>query len=181
MVRVSMSDGVLNPFRCFGLDVVVDIDLKILDELYQQRMHIVHPDMNASMPEYDKLRSLQQSSQINDAYRTLKSPTLRFRSILELNGVVFDLDRHTHLSPSFLIQQMEWQEQLDDAKSSQSVEQIESLLSKIDDLILEYQKRIRDQLTKKQYAEATLDWYRLYFLEKFASNVQETLRYLIDF
>jgi molecular chaperone HscB len=47
----------------------------------------LHPDRFASKPVAEQEAALAQSSQLNDAYRTLKDPILRTQYLLKLEGV----------------------------------------------------------------------------------------------
>ena len=55
-------------------------------EFYDLSRHL-HPDINAGGSEPEQQWSLEKSSQLNDAYRTLKDPIARTEYLLRLQGV----------------------------------------------------------------------------------------------
>jgi len=54
---------------------------------------------------------------INEAYQRLKLPLKRAAYLCELNGASIKAEENTRMPSEFLIQQMQWREQLEDADS----------------------------------------------------------------
>jgi molecular chaperone HscB len=74
-------------FTFFGLPYKLNLDTANLErEFYALSRHL-HPDINAISTPEEQEWSLQQSSSLNDAYRTLKDPILRTEYLLRLQGV----------------------------------------------------------------------------------------------
>jgi molecular chaperone HscB len=74
-------------FSFFGLPAKLNIDLAQLErEFYGLSRHL-HPDTNAIGSNREQQWSLEKSSQLNDAYRTLKDPITRTEYLLRLQGV----------------------------------------------------------------------------------------------
>jgi len=74
-------------FTFFGLPYRLNIDTKQLErEFYALSRHL-HPDINAGGSGHEQEWSLEKSSQLNDAYRTLKDPITRTEYLLRLQGV----------------------------------------------------------------------------------------------
>jgi molecular chaperone HscB len=74
-------------FAFFGLPYKLNLDLASLErEFYALSRHL-HPDINAIRTPAEQEWSLQQSSSLNDAYRTLKDPVSRTEYLLRLQGV----------------------------------------------------------------------------------------------
>lgn len=74
-------------FTFFGLPYKLNLDTAILErEFYSLSRHL-HPDINAISSTREQEWSLEQSSQLNDAYRTLKDPIARTEYLLRLQGV----------------------------------------------------------------------------------------------
>jgi molecular chaperone HscB len=100
-----------NYFELFGLEPGFDIDPQYLAERYRELQRQVHPDRFASASDQERLLSVQQAAQVNEAYQTLKSPLPRARYLLELLGVSLN-DRDTTMDPLFLMEQIELREAL---------------------------------------------------------------------
>ncbi|HKD85385.1 MAG TPA: Fe-S protein assembly co-chaperone HscB [Terriglobales bacterium] len=74
-------------FTFFGLPYKLNLDIAGLErEFYNLSRHL-HPDINAISSGQEQQWSLEQSSQLNDAYRTLKDPIARTEYLLRLQGV----------------------------------------------------------------------------------------------
>jgi molecular chaperone HscB len=74
-------------FQFFGFPRKLNLDTAALErEFYALSRHL-HPDMSAQAESQERAWSLEQSSLLNDAYRTLKDPIKRTEYLLRLEGV----------------------------------------------------------------------------------------------
>ena len=76
-----------NYFIFFDLPHKLHIDAVGLEKQFYVLSRRLHPDRFASKPVAEQEAALAQSSQLNDAYRTLKDPILRTQYLLKLEGV----------------------------------------------------------------------------------------------
>ena len=76
-----------NYFEVFNLPSRLQIDVASLEKQFYILSRKLHPDRFASKPAAEQEAALAQSSQLNDAYRTLKDPILRTQYLLKLEGV----------------------------------------------------------------------------------------------
>ncbi|HZW81142.1 MAG TPA: Fe-S protein assembly co-chaperone HscB [Candidatus Deferrimicrobiaceae bacterium] len=74
-------------FTFFGLPRKLDLDVAALDKDFYLLSRKLHPDLNARAGTQEQEWSLQQSSLLNDAHRTLKDPIKRTQYLLQLEGV----------------------------------------------------------------------------------------------
>jgi molecular chaperone HscB len=74
-------------FTFFSLPPKLRIDTSALEKAFYTLSRKLHPDRFASKPLAEQEAALAQSSQLNDAYRTLKDPILRTQYLLTLEGV----------------------------------------------------------------------------------------------
>jgi molecular chaperone HscB len=74
-------------FTFFGLPRKLDLDVAVLDRDFYELSRKLHPDLNAQAGSQEQEWSLQQSSLLNDAHRTLKDPIKRTQYLLRLEGV----------------------------------------------------------------------------------------------
>lgn len=72
----------LNPFEIFELDLSFDIDFKILDKKYFDLQKKNHPDYLAN----DEIKLFYKAQAINAAYKTLKDPIERLKSLVLAKG-----------------------------------------------------------------------------------------------
>jgi len=74
-------------FTFFGFPYRLNLDTaKLEQEFYALSRHL-HPDRNAIRTPEEQQWSLEQTSSLNDAYRTLKDPISRTEYMLRLQGV----------------------------------------------------------------------------------------------
>jgi molecular chaperone HscB len=74
-------------FTFFGLPYKLNLDTKQLERDFYALSRKLHPDINAKANINEQEWSLEKTSQLNDAYRTLKDPILRTEYLLRLQGV----------------------------------------------------------------------------------------------
>ncbi len=74
-------------FAFFALPYKLNLDTKKLEHDFYGLSRHLHPDINAVSSDQEQAWSLEKSSQLNDAYRTLKDPIARTAYLLRLQGV----------------------------------------------------------------------------------------------
>ncbi|MGA3348346.1 MAG: Fe-S protein assembly co-chaperone HscB [Candidatus Sulfotelmatobacter sp.] len=74
-------------FTFFSLPRKLNLDVAVLDKDFYELSRKLHPDLNARAGSQEQEWSLQQSSLLNDAHRTLKDPIKRTEYLLKLEGV----------------------------------------------------------------------------------------------
>src|ERR1700685_4667748 len=89
-VHFCQSCGKVQPpapvdyFAFFALPRKLDLDVSILEKDFCELSRKLHPDLNAQAGSQEQEWSLQQSSLLNDAHRTLKDPIKRTEHLLKL-------------------------------------------------------------------------------------------------
>jgi molecular chaperone HscB len=74
-------------FSFFGLPPKLNLDVVALEKTFYELSRKLHPDLNARAGAQEQEWSLEQSSLLNDAYRTLRDPIKRTEYLLHLEGV----------------------------------------------------------------------------------------------
>ena len=74
-------------FEVFSLPPKLNIDTVALEKQFYTLSRKLHPDRFAGKPLAEQEAALAQSSQLNDAYRSLKDPVLRTQYLLKLEGI----------------------------------------------------------------------------------------------
>jgi molecular chaperone HscB len=74
-------------FTFFGFPRKLELDTAALEKEFYALSRHLHPDVFAQSDEQERAWSLEQSSMLNDAYRTLKDPIKRTEYLLRLEGV----------------------------------------------------------------------------------------------
>lgn len=81
-------------FAEFGLPRKLHIDLSALERSFYRLSRKLHPDVYAQASLQEQQWSLDQTSLLNDAYRTLKNPIARTEYLLKLEGVVLEAGKN---------------------------------------------------------------------------------------
>jgi molecular chaperone HscB len=74
-------------FTFFGLPRKLNLDSALLEREFYELSRKLHPDLCARADKQEQEWSLEQSSLLNDSYRTLKDPIKRTEYMLRLEGV----------------------------------------------------------------------------------------------
>jgi molecular chaperone HscB len=77
-------------FSFFGLPRKLNVDLTALESEFYGLSRKLHPDRYSLARLDEKEWSLEKTSQLNDAYRTLRDPISRTEYLLKLEGVHFE-------------------------------------------------------------------------------------------
>jgi molecular chaperone HscB len=145
------------------------LDAGRLDAAYRDIQSQVHPDRFAHAGDAERRASMQMTTRVNEAYRTLKSPVLRGKYLLELNGVDVAFETNTAMPREFLMEQMELREKLEEAKSAAELDAISR------DLATErvaIERQIEQKIDReKSFASAGDLVRKLMFLERFGEDI----------
>ena len=158
-----------NHFELLGLAPAFALEPAQLDRAYREIQAKIHPDKFAHAGEAERRASMQWTTQVNEAYRTLKSPVQRARYLLELNGVDVAFETNTAMPAEFLVAQLELRENLERARDADSLERIRKEL-------MAERKTIETQIAERidaqhDYAGATDLVRKLMFLDRFGEDI----------
>ena len=98
--------------------------LKINESELEQRFHHLswklHPDNFVKASEFERNLALERSSELNDAYRTLREPVLRVEYLLLREGVRKEGTTKQQAPPELLEEVFELNESLDELRDAKS-------------------------------------------------------------
>ena len=104
-----------NYFELFQLPIGFAIDEADLALRHSTIIDKVHPDRFAAKSAMEQRLALQWATFANEAFDALRDPTARARYLLSLNAPELTGDHvRVNLPQTFLMQQMEWREALED-------------------------------------------------------------------
>ena len=121
------ADPVLDKFAVLGFPRAFDMHPAKLEEAFKSLSRKLHPDRFARAGAEERRFSLEQTTLLNDAYRTLKDPVRRAEHLLELRGVAVGEGSKVEMAPEFLEQAMDDREQLLAAKADGGPQAVELL------------------------------------------------------
>jgi molecular chaperone HscB len=103
-------------FVFFGLPRKLTIDLPDLEQRFHSLSWKLHPDHFVRASEDERQLSLDRSSQLNDAYRTLQNPVARVEYLLGLAGLRKEGQKKQQAPPELLEEVFELNESLDELR-----------------------------------------------------------------
>lgn len=163
-----------NHFELFGLSAAFALDKEVLEKAYREIQSQVHPDRFAHAGDAERRASLQWTTRVNEAYRTLKDPVQRAKHILDLHGVDVQFETNTQMPTDFLLQQLELREELEAAAAKKDASGLDAIRTRLrrEKGLLEAQiGEALDQ--KKNYEGAAGQVRKLMFLDRLDSEIDE--------
>jgi molecular chaperone HscB len=172
---ISVCD---NYFVLFGLPVCFKLDLTELQKRFLKLQSQVHPDRFAHGSAAEQRVALQWATRVNEAFQTLKNPVTRAAYWCELQGQAIDTAKNTSMSTQFLMQQMQWHENLEALNENpcQNKHALSHLHQEIQDveknILAQINVCIDDHNDAIKAAELTK---QLMFIHQFQKNVKSAL------
>jgi molecular chaperone HscB len=161
-----------NHFELFGLAPVFALESEALERSYQEIQSQVHPDRFAHAGDAERRASLQWTTRVNEAYRTLKDPVQRGKHFLELHGVDVAFETNTQMPTDFLLQQLELREELESATAGKDASRLDRMRARLRSQKQTLEEQIADAIdAKKDYASAAQLVRKLMFLDRLDSEI----------
>jgi len=165
-----------NDFELFGLPQQFDTDTNALDHTWKQLQKQVHPDQFSAQGAADKRLAMQWSVRVNVAYQRLKHPVKRAAYLCQLRGVPVNAEHNTSMPAEFLVQQMQWREELEDSVYTQQVEQLQQHVRQEKNNLLQQCAQALDQ--QSDHLLASQKVRALMFIERFEQDLHNRLERL---
>lgn len=123
--RIQPPSAAATYFEVFGLPRKLHIGLPALERTFYKLSRKLHPDIYARSAADEQQWSLANTSLLNDAYRTLRSPLPRTEYLLELEGVQLDhpdkAAKQARTPPDLLEEVFELNMQLEEMRMNRNV------------------------------------------------------------
>jgi molecular chaperone HscB len=107
-------------FAIFSLPRKLWIEMNLLEQKFLQLSWKLHPDNFVNATEAERENSLRKSSELNDAYRTLKEPVARVEYLLGIEGARKEGEQKQQVPPELLEEVFELNESLDELREAKS-------------------------------------------------------------
>jgi molecular chaperone HscB len=160
-------------FHLFGLERRFALDRTALDQQWRRLQAEVHPDRFTADGASAQRVAMQWALRVNEAYNRLKDPLRRAAYLCELRGAPVAAETNTAMPTAFLMQQMEWREALDDARSLADVEHIAARVQATQQATLVDVARLLDDAGDASAAAAQVR--ALMFIARFRQDIERRL------
>ena len=156
-------------FQLFNLPAQFDLDPAALEQTYRQLAARFHPDKTATASAFE------QKQAVNEAYRRLSRPLERAVLLLQAQGIQADSEERTAFDPEFLMQQMEWREELAAARAANSTERLAALDSQVAAEEARLLTKLSTAFRQADYAQAAELVPQGRFLDKIRQEIRAAL------
>jgi len=147
-------------FAFFGLLRKLTIDANALEQRFHSLSWKLHPDRFAQAAENEKQLSLDLTSQLNDAYRTLREPVARSEYLLSLYGMRKEGQKKQQAPPELLEEVFELNESLDELREARAsggnAQQMAGLRAKLESAQRKFESSLAE--VDKELVQAGSGW-----------------------
>lgn len=160
-------------FEIFDLAPGFALDRAALDARWKDLQREAHPDRFAIADAAAQRQAMQWSVRINEAYQRLKDPIKRAAYLCEQHGAAIEAENNTAMPAAFLMQQMQWREDLDDARTAVDLERMADEVAAARQSLLDELRVTADE--RHDFAAVAQQVRALMFVERFARDVEARL------
>lgn len=172
----------MNPFNIFDLPVDFHVDQATLSARYLALQKSLHPDNFSRHSAQEQRLAMQRSAEVNDALQILKDPILRAETIIAIyTGEQQNIEENSTRDMAFLMQQMQWREQLENIEAQQDSDQLVAFSADIEQTQQTLLSELADALSSQQWQQAKVINDKLRFIKKLFVEIERVEELLIDF
>jgi molecular chaperone HscB len=167
-----VTDPRQDHFALFGLPARFAVDEAQLEQAYRRVQEQVHPDRFATAGAAERRVAMQWAARANEALRTLRSPVTRAAYLCERHGTPIEAESNTAMPAEFLHQQMQWREELEEARDTGSDKAAQALAAEVEARREQTLARVARALDEQQdYATAAACVRELHFIDRFREEL----------
>lgn len=168
----------MNYFELYEIPVSFITDTSIIKKKFYELSRKYHPDFFSNASEEEQNDVLEKSALVNKAFKIFCNQDETIKYILQLKGLLEEEEKY-QLPPDFLMDVMELNEQLMDAKTEKDASKISNLKSQISNLqknIYEPVKKImehyqEDSVTEKELLQVKKYYYKKKYLSRILARL----------
>ena len=139
----------MNYFELFEIPVQLNVDKADIQKKFYALSRKYHPDFFSQATEIEQQEVLERSSLLNKAWKTFQRPEDTIKYVLQLKQLLEEEEKY-ELPPSFLMNIMDINEHVMEAKSVNSSEVIQALRTTIDQLQKEMYEPVKEVIENYQ-------------------------------
>jgi len=144
-------------FALFDMPRKLWIDMGGLEQKFLQLSWKLHPDNFVHATEQERELSLKRSSELNDAYRTLRDPIARVEYLLAIEGQRKEGEKKQQAPPELLEEVFELNESLDELREAKaSGDDLSALKSQLQEAEKNFQEKLGE--VDAQLQAAAREW-----------------------
>ncbi len=144
----------MNFYTLYNIPAAPLVDKTAVKKKYLELSRMHHPDFADSTDEAGMQEALELSSSINKAYKIFNNAALSIQYYLQYKEVILEDEKYP-LPPDFLMDMMDINELLEDAKANMDEAAINQIKEQIETLEEDLMEEVKDILEK--YTDETID------------------------
>ena len=165
-----------NYFELFEMPISLKVNKQALTKKYFSLQKKYHPDFHPTASEAEREKILEMSSLVNKAHKVLGDPQALLAYVLGLQGLLAPEEKYA-LPPAFLMEMMEYNEQLSDAKMDGDNDAVRRIQTEIKAYEIKLEQAIEPILEALEgdYSskEKLLQMKEYYFKKKYLERILE--------
>lgn len=161
-------------FELFNIPISLQVDVASIKSKFYELSRKYHPDFFSQATEAEQEEALEKSSLLNKAFKVFNNKEETLKYVLQLKGLLEDEEKYK-LSPDFLMEMMELNEALMDAKMEEdeaTVLNIKAQISSLENELYENIKSIiehfKDGVSTQEELLQVKDYY---FKKKYLARI----------
>ena len=168
----------MNYFEIFGLPVQLRVDKSLLPKKYFELSKKFHPDFYSNATPGEQQHALEISANLNKAFKTFQNADETIKYVLKLKNLLQEEEKY-ELSPAFLMEVMDINEQLMDVDQS-AASNLRSAVSNLQQQIFEPVKEIIAGYKDGETSETDLLKVKeYYFQKKYLHRIEQQLKAML--
>jgi molecular chaperone HscB len=165
----------MNYFELFDIPISLSVDKDSIRSKFYELSRKYHPDFYSQSSEEEQSEVLEKSALLNKAYKVFNDASGTIKYVLQLKGLIEE-DEKYQLPKDFLMEVMEVNEQLMDAKMEGDEKLVQSIIENIAKLKFELYATIKSILEHYQEGISTeeelLQVKEYYFKKKYLDRME---------
>ena len=163
-------------FELFNIPTSLSVDVATIKKRYFELSRKYHPDFYSQTSEEEQAEALEKSAMLNKALKALSNADETIKYVLLSKGLLEE-DEKYQLSPDFLMEMMDFNEQLMDAKQEGDKDLLQSLKIKIKNFERDVYQTVKSIVEHYQEGVTTkeelLQVKKYYFQKKYLDRMLE--------
>lgn len=169
----------MNYFELFGIPISLQPDTALVKKQFYTLSRRYHPDFFSQADEATQADALEKSALVNKAYKVLQNPDETLQYVLTLKGLLPEEEKY-QLPPAFLMEVMELNEQLVEARMEGDTAQLAALEQNIvhlkigiyepvEQIVARYQEGIT---TEEELLQVKAYYYKKKYLNRILAGLK---------
>ena len=166
----------MNYFELYDIPISLKVDANIIKQKFYALSRKCHPDFFGNETDDEQAEALEKSSHINKAFKIFNSFDETIKYLLQLKGLMQE-DEKYNLPSNFLMEVMEINEQLQEAKMENDEEKIASCKLQVASLNKEIYEPVKeimeyyqdDIISEKELLQVKEYYYKKKYLDRIVS------------